>query len=484
MAGRRAIIAVGCLCLPLPSAWGEGKHAHHAHTAPSSPKHATQHAPRHQHPAAAPAHNPSALEQAKAAVAAVHARQQSLNYERSQQSSTVAQSRTLKEEAQARAATSRHKAAALSLATLDATTHLHDTEQQIADVDARMQATRAEQASLQTALREDTKALGPILPLAERLSLYPSDTLLAAPLAQDNAITGFLILRGLSRQMEHRAQDMRDRQDRLNTLDAELSEQKTHLAQLEQNQQQQRSLVSQQAAQARRAQKQADADARQAVRQLQLATQRAATLQDAIARLDAMETAAKTTMQQELDAETRRQEEARALARRQAALAQAQAAARTQAAARHTAPPPATPTQQVAPATAQTADDTPDSGAGIGHALRPVAGILVTAWGSQTESGPATGMTYRTPSSASVRAPCTGSVDFAGSFRTYGQMVILNCGQHYRFVLAGLSALSVDTGQTLAKGAPVGRMGAADSATRLFLQLRHGQKTVNPASYL
>jgi septal ring factor EnvC (AmiA/AmiB activator) len=93
-------------------------------------------------------------------------------------------------------------------------------------------------------------------------------------------------------------------------------------------------------------------------------------------------------------------------------------------------------------------------------------------------------MTYRTPPGASVRAPCSGSVDFAGAFRSYGQMVILNCGRHYRFVLAGLSDLSVDTAQSLTKGAPVGHMSTAGSSATLFIQLRNGQKTVNPAPFL
>ena len=87
-------------------------------------------------------------------------------------------------------------------------------------------------------------------------------------------------------------------------------------------------------------------------------------------------------------------------------------------------------------------------------------------------------------SGASVRAPCSGGVVCAGKCRTYGRMVILNCGRHYRFILAGLSELSVDTGQDLTKGAPIGHMGNAGSSARLFIQLRHGQQSINPAPFL
>ncbi|WP_264812523.1 murein hydrolase activator EnvC family protein, partial [Gluconacetobacter sacchari] len=117
----------------------------------------------------------------------------------------------------------------------------------------------------------------------------------------------------------------------------------------------------------------------------------------------------------------------------------------------------------------------------------PVPGTIVTAWGTTTESGPATGITYAPPSGATVRAPCAGQVDFAGVFRSYGQMIILDCGRHDRFVLAGLGALAVSTGQALAHGAPVGRMpdwAGQGARPTLFVQLRHGGGAVDPAPFL
>ncbi|NVN11264.1 murein hydrolase activator EnvC family protein, partial [Nguyenibacter vanlangensis] len=117
--------------------------------------------------------------------------------------------------------------------------------------------------------------------------------------------------------------------------------------------------------------------------------------------------------------------------------------------------------------------------------------------GATTEAGPATGITYAPPSGATVRAPCAGQVDFAGAFRSYGQMVILDCGRHYRFVLAGMGSLDVSAGQSLAKGAPMGTMpgwssgggsggGKSGGGGRpsLFVQLRRGGAVIDPAPFL
>lgn len=265
-----------------------------------------------------------------------------------------------------------------------ATSQLHDTEQQISDLSERINAIRDEQRNLQNALRTSAQALAPILPLAERLSLYPSDTLLAAPVPQGEAVTGFLILRGLSRQMEVQAQGMRTQQARLSAVDADLSAQYATLAGLKQNQRQQRDTVRQQAARARITQQQASKLAQNTAQQLLAATQRASSLQDAIARLDALEDTARAALQREI-----------------AAAEQAHQAERVRAARQQEA----TLSQNQGPGLAEHS---------TGTSSQPVAGKLVSGWGVASDSGPTTGMTYRTPPGASVRAPCSGSVDFAG----------------------------------------------------------------------
>ncbi|MBO1327249.1 peptidoglycan DD-metalloendopeptidase family protein [Acetobacter suratthaniensis] len=441
-----------------------------AYAAPADTAHKPHHTGAHRarHAPASTASGSRSVVQARHALENARARHEAAQAATERQAAAVAASRARQDAAIAAAATARTQAHTLSAATLSATAQLQDTEQQIADLSDRMDATHQEQQALSASLLGHEQALAPILPLAVRLSAYPSDTLLAAPLPQNDAVTGFLVLRGLSRQLQDEARDLREKQARLAVLDHDLSTQKTRLEALEQQQASERATVRRQADQARKAQKRADSAARVATQALQAAMQRASSLQDAVARLEALQT----------DAESRLHH----------ALTTIPAPPR----ATHTLTAPTT-SPSANTQSADTQDSTQDSTAegpglnaqaGAASGLKPVAGTLISAWGTTTESGPATGMTYRTPPGASVRAPCSGGVDFAGVFRTYGRMVILNCGRHYRFILAGLSELSVDTGQDLTKGAPIGHMGNAGGSARLFIQLRHGQQSVNPAPFL
>jgi len=119
----------------------------------------------------------------------------------------------------------------------------------------------------------------------------------------------------------------------------------------------------------------------------------------------------------------------------------------------------------------------------------PVAGVLVSDFGAPTPAGPATGIRYQTAPGAHVLAPCGGTVEFAAPFRSYGELVILDCGSDYRFVLAGMQDLLVSAGTSVAAGEAVGVMApwSPDSQVArptLYLELHHGGAAVNPLPWL
>jgi septal ring factor EnvC (AmiA/AmiB activator) len=83
----------------------------------------------------------------------------------------------------------------------------------------------------------------------------------------------------------------------------------------------------------------------------------------------------------------------------------------------------------------------------------------------------------------------SGRVDFAAPFRSYGELLIVDCGGGYAFVLAGFSRLDVQVGQSIEAGEPVGvtpdwdpRNGA--SRPKLYMELRKDGLPVNPAPFL
>jgi septal ring factor EnvC (AmiA/AmiB activator) len=119
----------------------------------------------------------------------------------------------------------------------------------------------------------------------------------------------------------------------------------------------------------------------------------------------------------------------------------------------------------------------------------PVAGSIVRSWGDPTDGGPATGISYRAPPAARVVSPCGGRIAFAAPFRSYGLLLIIDCGGGYHAVLAGFEKLDAKVGQSVAAGEPVGVMpswepGSSGARPSLYVELRHDGQAVNPAPWL
>lgn len=94
----------------------------------------------------------------------------------------------------------------------------------------------------------------------------------------------------------------------------------------------------------------------------------------------------------------------------------------------------------------------------------PVIGDRLRTFGEADDLGSAQkGLTISTRSQAQVTAPCDGWVVYAGPFRSYGQLLILNAGGGYHVLLAGMEKISVSLGQFVLTGEPVAEMGAASS---------------------
>ena len=91
----------------------------------------------------------------------------------------------------------------------------------------------------------------------------------------------------------------------------------------------------------------------------------------------------------------------------------------------------------------------------------PVSGVRVREYGAPDGfGGTEKGMLVATRNGAAVTAPCDGWVVYAGPFRSYGQLLILNAGDGYHVLLAGMDRISVDLGQFVLTGEPVAVMGA------------------------
>ena len=105
----------------------------------------------------------------------------------------------------------------------------------------------------------------------------------------------------------------------------------------------------------------------------------------------------------------------------------------------------------------------------LGKLPLPVAGDVIKHFGDDNGLGSKLdGMAIATPANANVMAPVSGKVEFAGSFRSYGQLLILNAGQGYLVLLAGMKQISAEMGQVVRVGEPIGMMGDGPSTLALL----------------
>jgi septal ring factor EnvC (AmiA/AmiB activator) len=108
----------------------------------------------------------------------------------------------------------------------------------------------------------------------------------------------------------------------------------------------------------------------------------------------------------------------------------------------------------------------------------PVVGRIVAGLGEVNEGGVRSrGVTIAARPGGQVVAPAPGRVGFAGDYRGYGKIVIIDHGGGWVSLLTGMIALSVGVGDTLDAGAPVGRAGSDDS--RITVELRRAGRPVD-----
>ncbi|BBE73492.1 murein hydrolase activator EnvC family protein [Oharaeibacter diazotrophicus] len=125
----------------------------------------------------------------------------------------------------------------------------------------------------------------------------------------------------------------------------------------------------------------------------------------------------------------------------------------------------------------------------------PVRGVAIQGFGDDNGlGGIAQGLSVATRAGARVVAPADGWVVYAGPFRSYGQLLILNVGDGYHVVLAGMERIDVELGRFVLTGEPVGAMGSRRLASAtapgaslsqpvLYIEFRKDGASIDPAPW-
>jgi septal ring factor EnvC (AmiA/AmiB activator) len=107
----------------------------------------------------------------------------------------------------------------------------------------------------------------------------------------------------------------------------------------------------------------------------------------------------------------------------------------------------------------------------------PVEGRLITGVGEISDGGVhSRGLTFETAAGARVVAPAGGRIVYAGPFRRYGNVVIIDHGAGWASVVTDLATLEVAVGATVARGTSLGR--TRNAASQVTVELRRNGRPV------
>lgn len=123
----------------------------------------------------------------------------------------------------------------------------------------------------------------------------------------------------------------------------------------------------------------------------------------------------------------------------------------------------------------------------------PAQGRFVASFGETTQhGGKSKGIVIETRRGAQITSPCDGWVLYANEFRSYGQLLIINAGDGYLVLLAGLSQVDVQPGQFVLASEPVGTMSstvkgdssrAGGKSPVLYVEFRKDGRPVDPTPW-
>lgn len=121
-----------------------------------------------------------------------------------------------------------------------------------------------------------------------------------------------------------------------------------------------------------------------------------------------------------------------------------------------------------------------DTGPALGTGRLPVSGIIKTRYGETDEIGATSqGLIFAAREGSVVVAPLGGTIRYAGTFRNYGKIVLIEHKNKFHSLVAGLGKVDTFVGQRVEAGEPIGTLPA--SSGRLYYELRYQGDPVNPS---
>lgn len=344
--------------------------------------------------------------------------------------------------------------ATIRLAMITAAQTIQSREQAAADIRDRIAELDLLRQEKQAVLMGQRTKMGRVLFALQRVARYPPEALITQTMSPADTVRSAILLRAAVPEIERRARGMRDDLMTLDVAKQEVREQRAKLARAVDELEFQRRNLHSLLGQKSRLRRRTVAKSNAAERRVKTLAREATSLRELMSRLEAL----------------RRKRETEAKAREKAAAAGNTA---TAAISKYDPGPPPNATGR--PITLAR-----------GTLPFPVVGRLVGRYGQASTGGMThKGITIETEADAQVVATYEGRVVFAGKFRGYGQLLIIEHSEGYHSLLAGVARIDTAMGHWVVAGEPVGVMGHIEGQKpTLYVELRRNGQPINPLPWL
>ena len=316
-------------------------------------------------------------------------------------------------------------------------------------------------------LGQNRVQVGQVLAALERIARYPPEALIAQPNSPADTVRGAILLRAAVPEIERRAHALKEQLAALAEARGQIVARRQQLAALSQSLDKETGRLNGLLARKAEFKRHAESESEMTAERIRALAEEADSLRDLLAKLEE---------------ERRRLGEAKAQANKTAAPpgsagespAKGPLGAGPRAGAGETSREAAV-SQGVHPMSEAR-----------GKLRLPAVGRISGLYGQPLETGLARkGIEIETRALAQVVAPYEGRIVYAEKFRGYGQLLIIEHGEGYHTLLAGLDRLDGSVGQWVVAGEPVGVMGRPESGhSILYVELRRHGQPINPLPWL
>lgn len=326
---------------------------------------------------------------------------------------------------------------------------IQNTEEKLSKMEKQLENLQSELNELQNNFTKESSNLVKTLSAIENLALKPTESLLVQPLSPVDIIRSAIILRETVPYLEANSQQIREHFKKVALQKDKIARQVEEISKQKKNLQNEHSRMQSLLKSKADLKNKVEIQSAQTKKNMNKLASQAQDLRDLLQKIEKDRQA---KLRKEKEAESRKKEE-----------------------------------KQSADLIKSTKDSITNISTGFalakGSLSLPARGSIVSRYGDQKNKGVTSkGLTLATRANAQVTSPFDGSVIFAGPFRGYGDMIIVEHGDGYLSLLAGLGRIDVELGQLLLAGEPIGVMPDGNNP-ELYIEIRKNNQPLNPDAW-